>query len=201
MNFKELQKVVDIVMGKDLMAAGFQWISAGTWSRNCGDELNVVQLQKHSTKEEFCVNLGVYYAFLPKSGIEAPLDSRNIELLDCELKFRLTDQDIIKDQWWPIIQSSVDEIVEIMNRRGFQVFDLFRLDGPIAKINVESIENGDYGLLSSLTNVRACLLLARIHQYLGNRDACIQFAQMGIRAAGRAVGPRKALMDILKFGG
>ena len=56
---------------------------------------------------------------------------------------------------------------------------------------------GNIDILSSLTKVRACLLLSRMHEKLGNREKCIEFANLGIKLAGMAVGPKKALKDIL----
>jgi len=185
-------------MSEALTNAGFQRTAAGTWNRCRGDELNAIQLQEHSTKESFCVNLGIHYTFLPKAGTEASLDGDQIELPDCELKLRLTDQATVKDQWWPIAASSVGQIADLVCRRGLSIFDLYRLDGPIAAMDGKSIESGNPGLLASITKVRACLLLARMHEYLGNYDKCVEAATIGVKLAGMAVGPKKALQDILK---
>jgi len=86
-----------------------------------------------------------------------------------------------------------------MRRRAFPTFDLYRLDGPIAAIDGKSIESRNPGLLASITKVRACLLLllACMHERLGNRDKCVEAATIGVKLAGMAVGPKKALKDIL----
>lgn len=198
MNFDELQQVTDAAMSETLSNAGFRRTAAGTWNRHKSDELNVIQLQEHSVGKTFCVNLGIHYTFLPKAGTEASLDGDQIELPDCELKFRLTDEAPVKDRWWPIAGSSVDQVADLVCRRGFPLFDSYRLDGPIAEMDGNSIESGNLDLLTSITKVRACLLLARMHEHFGNRDKCAETATIGMKLAGMAVGPKKALKDILK---
>ena len=198
MNFEELQQNTDAAIAAFLTSAGFRRTAVGTWNRRRGDELNVIQLQPHSSEKTFCVNLGIHYAFLPKAGTEAGLDGNQIDVPDCEFKFRLTDRDALKDQWWPIAASSVDQIAELLRSRGLPLFDLYQLDGPIAALDGKCIENGNAGLLSSITKVRACLLLARMHEQLGNRDKAFETASVGIKLAGMAVGPKKALKDIVK---
>ena len=65
-------------------------------------------------------------------------------------------------------------------------------------MEARNIEAGNLGMLSSLTTVKACLFLARLHERLGNRSKCIEAATIGLKLAGMAVGPKKALKDILK---
>ena len=201
MTFEELQAVADAAMSEALTNSDFRRIAAGTWNRRRGDELNVIQLQEHSTKEFFCVNLGVHYTFLPKAGTDASLDVDRVELPDCELKLRLTDQAGASDRWWPIAASSVGQVADLVCSRGLPRFNAYGLDGPIAAMDGTSIESGDSGLLASMTRVRACLLLARMHEHFGNRDKSVETAKVGIRLAGMAVGPKKALKEILRRAG
>jgi hypothetical protein len=37
-----------------------------------------------------------------------------------------------------------------------------------------------------------------MHERFGNREKCVETAAIGIKLAGMAVGPKKALKDILK---
>lgn len=197
MTFIELQQGFDSSLREILVTAGFEHLSAGTWHRRRGDERNVIHLQMRSSRESFCVNLGIHYDFLPKAALESPLDHEQIELVDCELRLRLTDQPENLDQWWPIATTSLAPVVELVRTRGLSIFDSYRLDGPIAAMHGKRIEAGDLGLLASMTKVRSCLLLARMHECLGNRDRSIEAAEIGIRLAGMAVGPKKALRDVL----
>jgi hypothetical protein len=200
MNFSDFLTDADAILQQPMTSAGFRRVSSGLWNRRSGDDLNVVWLQKNSSAESFCVNLGVHYTFLSRAGIEGRL-GEVIELPDCEIKLRLTAQATAKDQWWPLNSESIREVVDLMKSRGLVVFDSYRLAGPVVGIKVKDVEGGNLGLLSSLTKVRACLLLARMHEHLGNRDKCIEAASVGIRLAGMAVGPKKALKEILNRNG
>lgn len=65
-------------------------------------------------------------------------------------------------------------------------------------MNAKDIENGNFGLLEPMTQTRACLLLARMYEYLGNRDKSIEAARIGLKHVGRGGGPKVALQDLLK---
>jgi len=197
-NFTDFLDAADASLLRPLGNAGFQRVNAGIWNFRKGDDLNVVCLQKHSSESSFCVNLGIHYAFLPKAGSETPLTGGYIEQTDCEIKLRLTSESSAKDQWWPIVLDAADAVANLVSQRGVAIFDSYRLAGPIAAMEAGDIEVGNPGMLSSLTKVRACLLLARIHERLGNRAKCVDAATIGIKLAGIAVGPKKALKDILK---
>lgn len=200
-NFTDFLAVADATLVQALGNAGFQRLSAGLWNFRKGDDLNVLWLQKHSSDSSFCVSLGIHYAFLPISGTEQPVTGECLEQPDCEIKLRLTSDPAVKDQWWPIVWESADEIAELVGNRGLAVFDSYRLTGPISAMEAKEIEAGNLGVLSSLTKVRACLLLARLQERLGNNGKCVDAATIGIKLAGMAVGPKKALKDILKRNG
>jgi hypothetical protein len=197
MNYTDFLTLVDAALQQSLSSFGFRRSSAGTWNRRNGEELNVNWFQKHSTDPSFCVNLGVHYTFLPKAGTEAPITGDSIEQPDCEIKLRLTETPAAKDQWWPISEQSINGICGLIESRGIAVFDSYRLSGPIVTMEGKDIEAGNLGLLSAMTKVRACLLLARLHEHLGNRDKCVDAATCGIKVAGMAVGPKRILRDIL----
>ena len=179
-----------------MVAAGFQEVSPGLWNRRNGDELHVVEVQKHRADARFCVNLGVHFAFLPVAGTEAALKGL-LSSSDCELKLRLTGQPADQDAWWPMDDGGVTDVAALLPDQATAVFHRYRLDGPLATLDATSVERGTTGLLDSMTRVRACLLLARMHERLGNLDKCVEAASAGLRLAGMAVGPKKALKDIL----
>ncbi|MCW5789139.1 MAG: DUF4304 domain-containing protein [Polyangiaceae bacterium] len=195
MRFAEFRKIADVRMRETLDRVGFRRTAAGRWNRRRDDELNVVHLQAHSVKDEFCVNLGVHYVFMPRLGVS---DDDRIDIPDCLVKLRLTSHDSLNDQWWPIAMSSIGEVVGALAGRGLSVFDLYRLDGPISDIDGKSVECGDADLLASLTDVRACLFVALMHERLGNRDKSIEAAEIGLKLAGMAIGLKKPLRDILR---
>jgi len=198
MNFTEFLSRVDNTLQQSLGAAGFGRSGAGTWNRCRGEELNVVWFQKHSSEASFCVNLGFHFVFLPKAGTEAPLTGNKIEQPDCEIKLRLTGDPKAKDQWWPIADNVISPVSSLLGNQGLALFDSYQLSGPIVAAEAKEIEAGNLGLLSGMTKVRACLLLARIHEHLGNRSKCIDAANIGINISGMAVGPKNALRQILQ---
>jgi hypothetical protein len=189
---------VDAAVQNRLQVGGFSRSRAGFWKRKHGDDINVLSFQKHSSTDSFCVNLGIHYTFLPVAGTEAPLDVDRIEFPDCEVHRRLTADRALGDQWWPLSSESVAEIARLIDDRALETFDSFRADGPIAAISPNDIEQGNLGILSSLTKVCACLLLARMHGHFGDHEKCREAATVGLRVAGAmAVGPKKALRHIL----
>ncbi|WP_431286487.1 DUF4304 domain-containing protein [Roseateles chitinivorans] len=198
MNLKQLHQVIDAALREVLTNEGFRHTAPGTWNRRRGEELNVIELQKRSSENLFCVNLGIHYAFLPKAGMAAPLDDADrISILDCDLKLRLTQQATLNDQWWPMEASSAEQVADLVRSRGLPIFDSYRLDGPIAAMDAHTVESGHASLLATMTDVGACLLLARMHEHLGNQDKAGAAADLGLKLAGRmAVSPKRALRDI-----
>jgi hypothetical protein len=199
MNPREFLSTVALEVSPFLSSAGFRRAAEDQWNRRVGEELNVIWFQKHSVKPLCCVNLGVHYTFLPTAGTGREVVGDEIEQPDCEIKERLTSSDSKSDQWWPLTQGGVDQMTELITSRAFDFFEAYKLDGGVNSVEAKEIELGTKHLLSSLTDVRACLLLARLHEHRGNKGACIEAASTGLRVAGRmAVGPRTALKAILE---
>lgn len=198
MNFTEFLANLDAALQPSLASAGFRRTSAGMWNRRGGQEINVVWIQKHSANLSCCVNLGVHYAFLPKAGTEGAITGDELEQADCEIKLRLTSDASKKDQWWPLSEQATNEVCQLITERALALFESYKLDAGISELDAKEIERGTPGLLAPLTKVRACLLLARLHEHSGNRGKCVEAATLGLRLAGMAVGPKKILKDILK---
>jgi hypothetical protein len=194
MEFTELQAAFNKTIADQLASQGFLLSNSGVLLRARGVVIEVVQLQRQSEVDLFCVNLGLFYTFLP---LAAALDFEKIDIADCDIRLRLTTQDEKSDQWWAISSRSIQEVATLMIRRGVSVFDRYSLE-VLRSISVKSVEEGTCVTLASITKVRACLLLATLHDHIGNRDLCIEFANAGIRLAGMAVGPKKILKELLK---
>lgn len=198
MQFTDILNLADDALRSSAGSAGFRRTGAGKWSRRTGDELHAIWLQKHSSKAAFCVNLGVHYSFLAKAGCtERPSDDK-IDQTECRIMLRLTADPVAKDQWWPVTELGIREVMDLFVSRGLAMFDSYRLAGPISSIDVIEIETGTPNLLSDLTKVGASLLLAQIHEHFGHRDKCLEAATCGLKHVGMAVGVRKSLKDILK---
>lgn len=198
MKYPDFLKRIDLALEGAIAPAGFQRVAAGVWFRQLDDNLNFIWLQKHSVKSEVCVNLGVHYAFL-LSGETKPMDSLLVNSMPvCEIDLRLTGAPDVADQWWSMGDESVSDIVSLIGERALPVFESYRSEGTLASMTASDIELGDGGLLNVLTKVRACLLLALLHERSGKVEPCIEAASAGIRLAGFATGPKKKLKEILK---
>ncbi len=198
MTFKEFISAVTEAVKDELVSQGFAESQAGTYLRSIGERLDLIWIQKHSTDETCCVNLGIHYNFIPKIGsTDLPTDGK-IGQPECELKIRLTDESEKNDQWWPLNQGGVDAIAMLIKNQASDHFTRYGLEGEITKLSVDDFAAGVPPFLKPMTRVRGVLLLARIHDHLGNQAQAIELAQFGLKVAGMAVGPKKAFKDILK---
>ncbi len=161
-------------------------------------EINVILIQEHSSEKMVSVNLGVHYDFLPKVGSTDFPEPGKVDLPDCEIKVRLTPDEGLNDYWWSMDMVSINEISLLIDAKVEELFSKFDVDKEIGKISIEDIENNLSVILPSITKVRACLMLARLHEVLGDRALAIEFARCGIKNAGMAVGPKKALKQIIE---
>lgn len=198
MNDTDFFNEADQVLSTSAGSAGFRRTSKGKWNRRKGDELQAIWIQKHSKEPSFCVNLGVHYSFLEKTGSTELPHGDEIDQTECRIMFRLTDDPSKRDQWWPLNELGIREASDLLEMRGFALLDSYGLSGPISSIDVTEIESGAPSLLSGFTKVGACLLLANIHEYLGDREKCVEAATCGLKHVGMKVGAKKALKDILK---
>ena len=144
------------------------------------------------------MNLGVHYDFLPKVGTSEFAEGNDITQPDCEIKKRLTPASSLNDYWWPLGEAEASEIAALVKELALPYFDQYALDGDIGFIAPDQFDGDLPILLSSLTKVRACLLMARIYEMKGELTRTSEFARIGIKSAGMAVGPKKALKEILK---
>ncbi|MEM1060617.1 MAG: DUF4304 domain-containing protein [Verrucomicrobiota bacterium] len=198
---REFLSAINEAVKGELARQGFTESRAGTYLRSIGERLDVIWIQKHSTDETCCVNLGIHYSFIWKIGsTDLPTDGK-IDQPECELKIRLTGDPESNDQWWPLNQGGVNAITTLLKNRVLDLFTKYDLEGEIAKLSVDDFIGGVPPILKPMTKVRAVLLLARIHDYLGNQGQAIELAQFGLKVAGMAVGPKKAFKEILKNAG
>ena len=181
-----------------LVALRFKIIKNDLFIRfNDTHEINVISVQKHSSDSIVSLNFGVHYDFIPKSG-SAELPSKSeMELPDCEFKVRITPDPSQNDYWWPISPDSVDQIAALIEKRAESFFDRYSINGKVSKIVIDDLNENMPDIFTSTTKVRACLILARIQETLGNTASATAFAEYGIKLAGMAVGPKKILKDIL----
>lgn len=182
---------------ESLVKHGFEEANKGRFVSLNEGLLVVIELQNHSSKNLVSVNVGIHYNFLPKVGSLDLVDGKKIDHAECEIRIRLTEATDQKDQWWEIDKTSVDKIKNLVLSKGLSFASAYTVEKII---QITPIAFGDEvpELLNSMTKVRALLLLARVHQYKGNIEHAVEFSQKGLKAAGMAVGPKKAFKDIIK---
>lgn len=199
MKFNDFAVALAKRMSGPLETLGFKRVSDDLFVRfNETHEINVISVQKHSSEPSVCLNFGVHYDFMPKIGSTELPSEGEVELPDCEVKVRITPDPSQKDHWWPISSDSVDEIAALTESRIEGFFNRYNINGDISSIVVDDLNDSLPDVFVSLTKVRACLVLARIQETLGNTEAAVAFAKYGIKAAGMAVGPKKMLKEVLK---
>lgn len=161
-------------------------------------EIHVISIQKHSSDLSVCVNFGVHYDFLPKLGSTDLPTNGEIELAECEIRVRLTPESFMKDYWWTIELKTIDEITKLVEKHLSTFFNSYDIDGYIFSITPRNLNESPPPLIAMLTKVRACLILARIHEVSCDTTNAKDFALLGIKHAGMAVGPKKMLKEVLK---
>ncbi len=165
--------------------------------RKSTHEINCIWIQKHSSKPMVCINLGAHYDFIPLVGNRV-VEINNIEQQDCEIKHRLTPNELQNDYWWTFGTSEIKEITNLIMHRALPYFERYDLKGEIGSINPKDCLEKVPDLLSDMTKVRACLLMSRIYEEYSETSFAAEFARLGIESAGMAVGPKKELREILK---
>lgn len=119
---------------------------------------------------------------------------------DREIKQRLAPSGE-SDHWWPVgdaVQTS--SMLACLKECGLPFFEQFKsLPGPFGSITPETVgDDSVIALLPNMTRVRRILLLARVHQYLGNTERALEWARFGMENAGMAVGPKVAFKEIVR---
>jgi hypothetical protein len=144
----------------------------------------------------------VHYSFLPKSGYSpnSTIDPTTLKHHECVFSGRLHE---VKesDHWWNYGANEADadagvaELVDLYKRRAASFFARFEpFPDVFERINPEEIDAGDHSRLpADMSSVGAALTLARIMNHLGRKDKCRQFADIGLRHLGGAVGLRQDL--------
>lgn len=197
-DFTLFLKQLNAVLSSRLSEVGFRRTKNGTWWRQTGENINVIWIQKGRWEKECCINLGIHYAFMPKGGSNDLPTGNRITQPECEIHLRLTENDSLIDQWWPLSTDSADEISQLIMERGLDVFTAYQLEGQIRELEAEDVFSGHADLLKELTKTRACLVLARIHEHLKQPAQSVQAARLGLENIGRGVALIKEFNDIIK---
>lgn len=198
MKYSDFSSSLAQKLSEPLAAIGFDKLADDLFVRFKGShEINVISIQKHSSESTVCVNFGVHYDFLPKIGSTELPSAGSIELPDCEVKVRLTPDTSVSDYWWPVAIDAIEEMSELICSRSDAFFSSYDI-GVISAIVPDDLSESVPETIKMLTKVRACLILARVNEVFGDTEKAADFAKLGIKAAGMAVGPKKQLKEVLK---
>lgn len=198
LKISDFYKELNFLIEDSLVSSGFFKVSSDHYVRlKSSHEINVIFIQRNENSSSVCINFGVHYDFLPKLGsLDCP--DNKIELSECEIKIRFHPEALQSDYWWDVKEESIAEIAFIINSKKEITFDSYDVSGDIANITPKEFEMNMPSILSSLTKVRACFILARLNEELGRNERAADFARLGLKCAGMAVGPKKLLKDIIK---
>jgi Domain of unknown function (DUF4304) len=166
-----------------------------------GHVVSCLAVQEHSSEERCCVDLGVHLDFLPAVGGSdaVPLEVMGVTL--CEIRRRLAPRPDLEDFWWAYGQAGAREgLTAALEAHGLPFFARFEAF-PDYWLNIsrEDLRGGTFAIrLPGMTRVRAALLLARVHAFLGNGAKCREFAAYGLEITPAvATGPKRAFRELL----
>lgn len=190
---------LDNTIGRALQAEGFVG-GAGEWKRLNDPVINCLEIQSSNDQSSCSVNLGVHFVFLPVVGGSSSIEFSSISQPDCEIQKRLTWNEE-SDHWWAYDspEKSSEDIAACYQECGRPFFEKFEsFPEPFVTIQPLDLEDANLTLFPMMTKVRKVLLLARVHDFLGNAELSMKFCEFGKEVAGRAVGPKAAFREILR---
>lgn len=174
--------------------------SGATFRRIRDDVIHLLNFQGHRYGGKCCVNLGLHYAFMPTTGIGAVPDTKKLREYDCAFRDRLHEANE-SDHWWAYgatdaeSEASVVNLIDMYRRRGDSFFKKFEpFPDVFQMITPAELDAGDLSKLpTEMTQLQASLVVARIMNHLGRNEISRQFAVVGLRHIGRAVGLKPEL--------
>lgn len=188
----------------ELRKLGFKG-SGSNFRRIRGDVVNTVNIQGNKYGGSSAVNLGLHLAFLPVYWNNENPDLSKIKEVDCEFRNRLAPRGK-RDYWWKyggLFSSStkqVSHLIETYLHVGEPAFSKYDTTAKVANmISIEEIFSGNYiEVFGGITEVRAALTMARVHEHMGNPDLARAFATAGMTSLGRATVLKPQFEEILE---
>jgi hypothetical protein len=173
--------------------------SGKTFRRINGDRTDVIGIQGRRHGGQCCVNLGTHFSFLPSEGGGHVVDPRKLKEYDCAFRERLHDANE-SDRWWRYgasnaeAEASVASLVDVYKRRAILFFGKFEpFPDAFERITPADLDGGEVSNMPGTTLVRGALTMARIMRHLGRHERCREFAEVGLRHLGRALGLKEEL--------
>ncbi len=186
MKSSEFKKVVTKNFAPFLRKNG--WKGSGfDFRKEENDIINVLKIQPSRYGGEFCIEIGVYFSFLsPLLELEFKIDSKKITTWDLEIRKRLTP-DGKKDFWWKFpnneaeAESVFEEIKTLFLKNAIPYFDKYQHWKDFAySVSIDKIENGDTKDFFTSIPLRTALFVARLKEYLGEKEDAVLFSKYGL---------------------
>lgn len=137
------------------------------------------------------VDLGIHLTFLPDH-INSKIKPSQFKEIDSDIRWRLMPPGHRGDWKWNYAEgrASVDALVEAFFEWGEPVFSRFRtLESIVNALSLEDLRADSLGSLPTthLTQTRAAMMYARIHEHLGNVALAREFGKLGLETMGRGI--------------
>jgi Domain of unknown function (DUF4304) len=181
-----------------LRADGFKG-SGNTFRRMKGERIDIVNIQGSRYGGRCCVNVAAHFSFLPTAGGRVA-DLKKLKEYECTFRDRLHESQE-SDHWWSYgegdaeAETSVASLIDMYKRRAGLFFGRFEpFPDVFERITPAEMDAGDYSRMpAAMTGVCAALTMARIMKHLGRLEKCREFAIVGLKNLGHAVGLKAEL--------
>ena len=189
-----------------LRALGFK--GRGNDFVRVGDAMvNCINLQIRSDGSSCCANLGLHPRGLPSPSGKT-IHETDMQPVDCELTRRLTPGGQT-DHWWSFgitvaeAIAAAHDLVAMFPSQGETYFQKYQsIQDLVGNATPDHIAEGNVPVFQDfpITQMRAALLLARLHNSLGNDAAACAFAQYGFDQTTpvKGAGLRKHFREIMR---
>ncbi len=204
MEAKEIfYKILKEDFAPKLREIGFKG-SGQNFRRINGEVINTINVQANKYGGSCAVNLGIHLTFLPLSVDDKMPDIKKIKEIDCEFRLRLAPKNK-DDYWWKyggLLDSpskTINHLIKTYFTYGESQFEKYNTVDKISSlISIEEIIKKDFiDIFDGITCQRGALVMARIHEHLGNTSIAGKFAQAGLDNLGGAVLLKSAFEKIL----
>ncbi|WP_209444287.1 DUF4304 domain-containing protein [Paenibacillus ihuae] len=162
------------------------------------------------------IELGVHLDFLP-IGLNEKADNHNLTVYDCEFRERIEagipwTQRIFgpaqaQAGWFEYGKSEADAIrtinrmYKVFKVRGLEYFDQFKgFPEPILSITLEELKAGRSKQQMSMgapLDLRLALVIARTHEFVGDLNSSLKFAEWGLNHLGQATGLKPYFEELI----
>ncbi|WP_310830091.1 DUF4304 domain-containing protein [Paenibacillus pedocola] len=215
MSTTEFRKLLQLHLKPRLNQLGF--MGSDHHFRKNSDEhfIYTLVIQGNRYGGSCCMELGVHLDFLP-IGLNGKADIHNLTVYDCEFRERIEAgfpwaQRIFARQpqarWFEYGESEADAIrtinrmYKVFKVRGLEYFDQFKgFPGPILSITLEHLkaERSKQRIsMGAPQNLRLALVIARTHEFVGDLDSSLKFAEWGLNHLGQATGLKPHFEELI----